>query len=147
MSLKQRLMEDLKTSMKTKDKTKKNAITLIRSAIKQQEVDQRVELQDDDIIDIISKQIKQKRNSIEDFKKGNREDLIELTNQEISILETYMPVQLSEEELENIVKKAIEETNAESKKDIGKVMSKVMPQIKGRADGSKVNKIVMKYLN
>jgi len=139
-------MEDLKTSMKTKDKTKKNAITLIRSAIKQQEVDERKELKDEDIIDIISKQIKQKKNSIDDFKKGNREDLIELTNQEISILRNYMPEQLSEEELEDIIKKAIDETKAESKKDIGKVMSKVMPQIKGRADGSKVNKIVMKYL-
>ena len=147
MSLKQRLMEDLKISMRNKDKTKKNAIILIKSAIKQQEVDQRVELQDEDIIDIISKQLKQKRNSIEDFKKGNRKDLIELTNQEISILKTYMPNQLSEEELEDIIKKAIDETKAESKKDIGKVMSKVMPQIKGRADGSKVNKIVMKYLN
>ena len=147
MSLKQRLMEDLKISMRNKDKTKKNAIILIKSAIKQQEVDQRVELQDEDIIDIISKQLKQKRNSIEDFKKGNRKDLIELTNQEISILKTYMPNQLSEEELEDIVKKAIEETNAETKKDIGKVMSKIMPQIKGRADGSKVNKVVMKYLN
>jgi len=140
-------MEDLKISMRNKDKTKKNAIILIKSAIKQQEVDQRVELQDEDIIDIISKQLKQKRNSIEDFKKGNRKDLIELTNQEISILKTYMPNQLSEEELEDIVKKAIEETNAETKKDIGKVMSKIMPQIKGRADGSKVNKVVMKYLN
>jgi uncharacterized protein YqeY len=147
MSLKKRLMEDLKTSMKNKDKIKKNAVTLIRSSIKQQEVDTRKDLNDDDIIDIISKQIKQKKNSIEDFRKGNREDLIELTKQEISILETYMPEQLSDDELEDIVKKAVEETEAKTKRDIGKVMSKVMPLVKGRADGNQVNKIVMKYLN
>jgi uncharacterized protein YqeY len=140
-------MEDLKTSMKNKDKIKKNAVTLIRSSIKQQEVDTRKDLNDDDIIDIISKQIKQKKNSIEDFRKGNREDLIELTKQEISILETYMPEQLSDDELEDIVKKAVEETEAKTKRDIGKVMSKVMPLVKGRADGNQVNKIVMKYLN
>ncbi|MDW7668188.1 MAG: GatB/YqeY domain-containing protein [Bacillota bacterium] len=147
MSLKKRLMEDLKTSMKNKDKIKKNAITLIRSSIKQQEVDTRKELNDEDIIEIMSKQIKQKKNSIEDFKKGNREDLIELTKAEISILENYMPEQLSDDELEDIVKKAIEETKAETKRDIGKVMSQVMPLVKGRADGNQVNKIVMRYLN
>ncbi|MFO7888001.1 MAG: GatB/YqeY domain-containing protein [Eubacteriales bacterium] len=147
MSLKKRLMEDLKTSMKNKDKIKKNAITLIRSSIKQQEVDTRKDLNDEDIIDIISKQIKQKKNSIEDFKKGNREDLIDLTEKEISILKTYMPEQLSDDELEDIVRKAIEETKAETKRDIGKVMSQVMPLVKGRADGNQVNKIVMRYLN
>jgi len=147
MSLKKRLMEDLKTSMKNKDKIKKNAITLIRSSIKQQEVDTRKELNEEDIIEIMSKQIKQKKNSIEDFRKGNREDLIELTKEEISILENYMPEQLSDDELEDIIKKAIEETNAESKRDIRKVMSQVMPLVKGRADGNQVNKIVMRYLN
>lgn len=147
MSLKKRLMEDLKTSMKNKDKIKKNAITLIRSSIKQQEVDTRKDLNDEDIIEIMSKQIKQKKNSIEDFKKGNREDLIELTKEEISILENYMPEQLSDDELEDIVRKAIEETKAETKRDIGKVMSQVMPLVKGRADGNQVNKIVMRYLN
>ncbi len=147
MSLKKRLMEDLKTSMKNKDKIKKNAITLVRSSIKQQEVDNRTDLNDEDIIDIISKQIKQKKNSIEDFRKGNREDLIDLTEEEISILKTYMPEQLSDDELEDIVRKAIEETKAETKRDIGKVMSQVMPLVKGRADGNQVNKIVMRYLN
>ncbi len=147
MSLKKRLMEDLKTSMKNKDKIKKNAITLIRSSIKQQEVDTRKDLNDEDIIEIMSKQIKQKKNSIEDFRKGNREDLIELTKEEISILENYMPEQLSDDELEDIVKTAIEETKAETRRDIGKVMSQVMPLVKGRADGNQVNKIVMKYLN
>lgn len=146
MSLKQKLMDDLKLSMKNKDKLRKNSITMIRSAIKQKEVDERIELDDAAILDIISKQVKQKRDSINEFKKGNRDDLVEQTQQEIDILIEYLPPQLSEEELETIVKKAIDEVDASSMKDMGKIMGKVMPQIKGRADGSLVNKIAIKYL-
>lgn len=146
MPLKEKLMEDLKSSMKSKDKVKKNVVTMVRAAIKQKEVDERIELSDDNILDIIVKQVKQKKDSIEDFKKGNRDDLVELTNKEIEILQEYLPPQLSEEELVNIVKVTIEETGAQTKKDMGKIMAKVMPQIKGRADGKQVNKIAMKYL-
>lgn len=146
MSLKVKLMDDLKTSMRNKEKLRKNTITLIRSAIKQKEVDERIELNDEAILDIISKQVKQKKDSINEFKKGNRDDLVSQTEQEINILMEYLPPQLSEEELELIVKQAIEETEANSMKDMGKIMGKVMPQIKGRADGSLVNKIAIKYL-
>ncbi len=146
MPLKEKLMEDLKSSMKTKDKVKKNVVTMVRAAIKQREVDERIELSDDEILNIIAKQVKQKKDSIEDFKKGSREDLVELTNREIAILQEYLPPQLCEEELVNIVKKAIEETGAKTKKDMGKIMANVMPQIKGRADGKQVNKIAMQYL-
>lgn len=146
MSLKVKLMDDLKISMKNKDKLKKNSITMVRSAIKQREVDERIELDDNMILDIISKQVKQKRDSINEFKKGNRDDLVEQTQQEIDILMEYLPPQLSEEELEVIVKKAIDEVEASSMKDMGKIMGKVMPQIKGKADGGLVNKIAIKYL-
>ncbi|MBS4535571.1 GatB/YqeY domain-containing protein [Clostridium sp. D2Q-14] len=146
MSLKIKLMDDLKLSMKNKDKVRKNSIIMIRSAIKQKEVDERIELDDNAILDIISKQVKQKRDSINEFKKGNRNDLVEQTQQEIDILMEYLPPQLSEEELETIVKKTIDEVGASSMKDMGKIMGKVMPQIKGRADGSLVNKIAIKYL-
>ena len=146
MSLKVKLMEDLKVSMRNKEKLKKNVVTLIRSAIKQREVDERVELDDAAILDIISKQVKQKRDSITEFKKGNRDDLVDQTQQEIDILIEYLPPQLSEEELEVIVKTAIDEVGASSMKDMGKIMGKVMPQIKGKADGSLVNKIAIKYL-
>lgn len=146
MSLKVRLMDELKTSMKNKDKTRKNVITMLRAAIKQREIDERIELTDDDIIEVIARQVKQKRDSIEDFKKADRQDLIDLTVEEIEILSEYLPEQLTEEEVDEIVKAAIDEVGANSSKDIGKVMGKVMPQVKGKADGGIVNRIVRQYL-
>lgn len=146
MPLKERLMDDLKESMKSKNKVKKDVVTMIRAAIKQKEVDERIELDDTDIIDIIAKQIKQKKDAIDGFIKGNRQDLVDLTNEEIKILLDYLPPQLSEEELDSIVKKAIEETGAQTKKDMGKLMALIMPQVKGKADGKLVNQIVGKYL-
>lgn len=146
MSLKDKLMEDLKDSMRNKDVIKKNTITMIRAAIKQKEVDDRSEITEEDIIDIISKQLKEKRGAIEDFKKGNRQDLVDLTEKEIDILLEYLPKQLSEEELEKIVAEAIKETNATSMKDIGMIMKTVMPKVKGRADGNMVNNIIKKIL-
>lgn len=147
MSLKVKLMDDLKASMRNKDKLRKNSITMIRSAIKQKEVDEKAELTDDDVISIISKQVKQKKDSLDDFKKGGRDDLVQQTQLEIDILMEYLPRQLSEDELDDIIKSAIDEVGAESMKDMGKVMGKVMPQVKGKADGALVNKIAKKYLN
>lgn len=146
MSLKDRLINDLKVSMKSRDKVRKDVITMVRAAIKQREVDERIELDDEAIIDIISKQIKQKKDAIEDFKKGQRQDLVEFTEKEIAILLEYLPKQLTESEVQEIVQKTIEEIGANSVRDIGKIMSNVMPKIKGRADGSMVNKIVRQYL-
>lgn len=142
MSLKNKLMEDMKTSMKNKDTLRKNTITMIRASIKQKEVDERIELDDKDIIDIISKQLKEKKNVIEEFEKGGRQDLVEQTEKEIEILLEYLPEQLTEEEIEEIVKEVIEEVDAKSVKDMGIIMKNVMPKIKGRADGGVVNKIV-----
>jgi len=146
MPLQEKLMEDLKASMKSKEKVRKNVVTLVRAAIKQREVDERIELDDTDIIDIIAKQIKQKKDSIKDFEKGNRQDLVDLTNEEIKILLDYLPPQLSNEELDSIVKDAIEQTGAQTKKDLGKLMALIMPKVKGKADGTQVNQIVAKYL-
>ncbi|PKM67191.1 MAG: aspartyl-tRNA amidotransferase, partial [Firmicutes bacterium HGW-Firmicutes-18] len=103
MSLKEKLMEDLKASMKNKDKVRKNTVTMIKAAVTQLEVDNRVAVTDDDIIGIIAKQVKQKKDSIGDFKAGNREDLVTLTEEEIAILTEYLPEQLSLEALEEIV--------------------------------------------
>lgn len=146
MSLKEKLMEDMKSSMKNKDTLRKNTITMVRASIKQREVDERVELTDEDIIDIIAKQVKEKRDVIQDFEKGGREDLVEQTKKEIEILLEYLPKQLTEEEVEEIVKDTIKEVGAKSIKDIGLIMKSVMPKIKGRADGSMVNSIARKYL-
>lgn len=146
MPLKETLAEDLKDAMKSKEKVKKNVVTMVRAAIKQREVDERIELDDAEIIDIIAKQVKQKKDSIEEFQKGNRLDLVDLTNDEIKILLNYLPPQLSEDELEQIVKDAIEETNAQTKKDLGRLMAVIMPKVKGKADGKQVNQIVARYL-
>lgn len=147
MSLKMILMDDYKTSIKNKDTIKKNTIIMIRAAIKQKEVDERIELSDEDIFDIISKQLKEKRMSIEEFKKGNRQDLVDVTKKEIEILLKYLPKQLTEYEIEKIVAETIKEIDAKSMKDIGIVMKTVMPKVKGKADGNIVNKAARKILN
>jgi uncharacterized protein YqeY len=146
MPIKDKLMEDLKYSMKNKDTVRKNTVTMVRAAIKQEEIDEKIELTDEDILDIISKQVKQRKDAIEEFAKGGREDLVELTKKEIDVLMEYLPKQLTEEEIEPIVKETIEKVKAESMKDMGKVMNAVLPKLKGRADGSVVNKIVRKHL-
>ena len=146
MSLKEKLQEDLKSSMKNKDTVKKSVVTLIRAAIKQHEVDNRVELADDAIIDIISKQLKQRKDSLAEFEKANRDDLVEETKSEIQVLEGYLPQQLSEEELEKIVIETIAEVGATSMKDMGKIMTAIKPKTAGRADGRKINELVKKNL-
>ncbi len=147
MSLEKKLMEDLKVSMKNKDTIRKNTITLVRSAIKQIEIDERREVPEEEIIEIISKQLKEKRNVIGDFEKGDRQDLVDLTNQEIDILLKYLPEQLTEEDVEQIIVDTIEEVGATSMKDIGLVMKNVMPKVKGKTDGNIVSKIVKKRLS
>ena len=146
MTLKQKLQEDLKTSMKNKDTLRKSVITLIRSSIKQVEVDKRIELNDDDIIDIISKQLKQRNDSLEQFLDAGREDLVEETRSEIEVLKEYLPQQLSEEELNEIVKQTISEVGATSMKDMGTIMTVIKPKTKGRADGKLINKLVKENL-
>ncbi len=146
MTLNERLMADLKESMKNKDSIRKSVITMIRAAIKQKEVDERVELTEDDILYIISKQQKQRKDALAEFEKAQREDLIEQTKQEIEIIASYLPKQLTDEELEIIVRDAIQELNATSMKDMGKIMGKVNEVAKGRADGKRINEMVKKLL-
>ncbi|MCC3867569.1 GatB/YqeY domain-containing protein [Terrisporobacter mayombei] len=146
MSLKQKLQEDLKCSMKNKDTIKKSVITLIRASIKQYEVDNRVELGDDEIVDLIAKQLKQTRDSHEEFAKAGREDLVSKAEAEIEVLKEYLPQQLSEEELNEIVISTISEVGATSMKDMKKIMTSIMPKVKGRADGKLINELVKKNL-
>lgn len=146
MSLKQKLQEDLKSSMKNKDTIKKSVITLIRSSIKQYEVDNRVELKDDEIVDLIAKQLKQTRDSREEFAKAGRDDLVSKAEAEIEVLKEYLPQQLSEEELNEIVISTISEVGATSMKDMKKIMTSIMPKVKGRADGKLINELVKKNL-
>ncbi len=147
MSIKEKLMQDLKAAMKSHDKVRKDTITMVRAAIKQIEVDKRVDLSDEEVIDIISKQYKERVSSIEEFKRGGRDDLVVQTEEEIKILLEYLPKQLSDEELEDIIKEAIEKLSITTKRQIGELMKEVMPKVKGKADGKKVNSIASKYLN
>lgn len=147
MSLKDLLMDDLKVAMRDKDKLRKSVITMLRSAIKQVEVDERIELDDAAVIDIIAKQIKQKNNAIVEFKNGNRQDLVDTTEAEIAVLMNYLPAQLSEEEVRSIVTDAIEKTGATTMKDMGKVMGIVTGATKGVADGKVVADLVKKALS
>ena len=147
MSIKEKLMQDLKAAMKSHDKIKKDTITMVRAAIKQIEVDKRVDVSDEEVIDIISKQYKERVSSIDEFKRGGRDDLVAQTEEEIKIILEYLPKQLTDEELEDIIKEAIEKLSITDKKQIGELMKEVMPKVKGKADGKKVNSIASKYLN
>ncbi len=146
MSLKDLLMDDLKVAMREKDTIRKSVVTMLRAAVKQIEVDQRIELDDDAIIDIIAKQIKQKNNAIVEFQNGNRQDLVDLTEKEIELLMVYLPEQLSEEEVVKMVQDAINATGATTMKDMGKVMGIVTNASKGKADGKLVADLVKKAL-
>lgn len=146
MSLKERLLEDMKAAMKNKDSFRKNVISMVRAAILQVEKDSLKELNDDEVIGVISKEIKQRKEIIPEYEKGGRQDLVEKANKEIEILMEYLPKQLDDDEIRELVKQTIIETGANSLKDMGKVMSVLMPKVKGRADGQYVNKIVKEYL-
>ena len=147
MNLKDKLAQDLKLSMKEKDTVKKNAVQSIRAAVKQVEIDQRVELDDDGITEVIAKELKRRKDVLPEYEKSGRDDLIEDLKKEIDIIMGYLPSQLSREELDEIVKSAVLSTGASTMKDMGKIMAVVMPQIKGRADGKAVNEIAANYLS
>ena len=147
MSLKEQLAQDLKLSMKEKDTVKKNAVQSIRAAIKQVEIDTRAELDDAGVLDIIAKELKRRKDVLPDYEKSGRDDLIADLKKEIDIIMGYLPSQLSHDELDEIVRAALESTGASSLKDMGKIMAEVMPKIKGRADGKAVNEIAKNYLN
>lgn len=147
MSLKELLMEDLKCAMREKDSIRKDSIQLTRAAILQVEKDSKVTLDDDEVVEIIAKEVKKRRDAIPEFEKGARPDLVAALVREIEVLSKYLPEQLSEHELEEIVKLSITEVEASSARDIGKVMQNVLPRVKGRADGKVINQIVKKILS
>jgi len=147
MSLKEKLMEDLKDAMKNHNEIKKNTVTMIRASIKQIEVDKRVELEDNEIIDIISKEAKKRKDALAEFEKAGREDLIAQTNEELVIIKEYLPEELSIEELTSIIEETIKEVGAETMKDMGKVMQAVKAKTAGRADGKTINEIVKSKLS
>ncbi|MBQ3038296.1 MAG: GatB/YqeY domain-containing protein [Clostridia bacterium] len=146
MSLKEILADDLKAAMKDKDTIRKNVVQMVRAAVLQVEKDNKVTLDDDGVLEVIAKQLKQRRDSLPDYEKSGREDLIADLKAEMDVLMKYLPEQLSEDELRTIVETAIESIGASSMKDMGKVMSEVMPKVKGRADGKMINEIAKTIL-
>jgi len=146
MALKERLMDDLKVAMRNKDVVKKNTITLIRAAILQIEKDQKIELDDNGIIEIISKELKKRKDAMVDFEKSGRQDLIDGLKQEIEVVKEYLPEQLTYQEVEQIVKDTILEVEAKDMKDMGKVMQAVKAKTAGVADGKTINEIVKQQL-
>lgn len=144
--LKEKLLEDLKECMKTKNVIRKNTVQMIRAAILQVEKDKQITLDDSQIIEIIAKESKKRKDSLSDYEKSERIDLIEQVKEEMAVLVEYLPKQLSIEEIESIVKNVIAEENATSMKDMGKVMKSAKEKIGAASDGKTINEIVKKLL-
>jgi uncharacterized protein YqeY len=146
MSLKQQINEDMKTAMRAKETARLGAIRLLLAAMKQREVDERIELTDADVVSIIEKMLKQRRDSISQYKAANRQDLVDVEEFEVSVLQTYMPQQLSEAEIVAAIAEAIAATGAAGPQDMGKVMGVVKPKLAGRADMGKVSGLIKAQL-
>lgn len=142
MSLTERLNNDMKQAMKDKDKVRLSVIRMVRTAIKNAEIDQQRTLSDDEVIAVLNREMKQRRDSLQAFESAGRQDLVEEVKQEIQVLIDYLPAQMSEDEIRAVVREVIAEVGAAGKSDMGKVMSALMPKVKGRADGKLVNQIV-----
>ncbi len=147
MSLKETLLQDLKAAMKDKDTIRKNTVQLVRAGVLQIEKDNHVELDDDGVLDVIAKELKKRRDSLPEFEKSGRTDLIDNLNKEIEVLLGYLPEQLTEDEIQKIVEETIAETGASTMKDMGKVMGAVSSKVKGRADNRVVSGYVKKLLS
>ena len=145
--LKEKLLQDFKEAMKEKNELKKNTIMMVRAAILQIEKDTQKELNDDAILEILAKEVKKRKDSLEDIEKSGREDLIKQVNDEMAIIKAYLPEELSMEELEKIIDEVISETGATSMKDMGKVMQAAKAKTTGRADNKVINEIVKKKLS
>ena len=145
-TLKQKLMDDLKQAMRSGDEVKRSAIRLLMAAIKNAEIARQASLEDADIFGIIAKEIRQRKESIEAFKQGNRQDLVAREEAELAILEKYLPQQVTREEIVEAARRIIEEVGAQGPGDKGKVMPKLIAQLKGRADGREINEVVTELL-
>ena len=147
MALKEQLQKDLVSAMRDKDTVRKNVVQLIKAGVLQVEKDNKTTLDDEGVLAVIAKQLKQRRDSLPDYEKSGREDLIAQLKREMELLMEYLPAQLTHDELVEIVKDAIAKTGASSVKDMGKVMAAVMPQTRGRADGKEINQIARELMN
>ncbi|ENZ5541750.1 GatB/YqeY domain-containing protein [Enterococcus hirae] len=146
MSLLSRLNDDMKTAMKAKDKESLQVIRMIKSSIQNEQIKKGHDLTEDEELTVLSREMKQRRDSLHEFEEAGRDDLAEKVKSEIVIVEKYMPEQLSEDDIRQLVQEAITQTGASSVKEFGKVMGAIMPKVKGKADGNQVNAIVKELL-
>lgn len=146
MSILNQLNEDMKTAMRAKERDKLTTIRMIKASIQNEEIKKGAELNDEEILAILSREKKQRLESLTEFEKAGREDLTEKLTAELEVVEKYLPEQLSDEEVRTLVKETIDEVGAESMQDMGTVMSNVMPKLQGRADGGQVNAMVRELL-
>ncbi len=146
MLLKEKIQEQLKEAMKSKDKARLRTLRMVIAALKNFEVEKMGEATDEEIIQIIQKEVKKRKEAIEEYKKAGREDLAQSEREELEILMEYLPKQLTEDEIRSLALEVIKEVGASSLKDLGKVMKVIMPKVKGRADGKVVNRIVREIL-
>ena len=142
MSLKAQISEDMKNAMRAKDSARLGTIRLLQAAIKQREVDERIELDDSNVIAVIEKMLKQRRDSIAAYESANRNDLADVEKFEVSVLQTYLPQQLTEEEIKDILEKVVVDTGAAGIKDMSKVMAAIKPLVAGRADMGKISGLI-----
>ena len=147
MSLEERLVEEMKQAMKSNDKLRLSTIRMIRSALKNKEIELRKKLEDEEVIKVIQAMVRKGEESVEQFQTGGRRDLVEKEKKEIEILKSFLPQPLSQEEMLKIIDQSIQETQASSPKDIGKVMKSVMPKMGGKADGKLINQLVKERLS
>ena len=147
MSLLDQLATDMKEAMKQKDKERLSTIRLLKSSLQNEAIHLGKDLSDDEILVVLSRELKQRKDSLQEFEKAGRQDLADKVTTEISVLEGYMPEQLSEEELSQIIDETLEEVGAKTKADMGKAMKVIMPKVKGRADGSHVKNLIQARLS
>jgi uncharacterized protein YqeY len=148
MSLLDRLNDDMKQAMKSREKEKLSVLRMLKAALQNEAIKLgKSELSEDEELTVLSRELKQRKDSLQEFENAGRADLVEKTKAEIEVVQSYMPKPLTEEELLEIVKQTIAEVGASSKADMGKVMGAIMPKVKGKADGSLVNKLVQQQLS
>lgn len=147
MSLKARITEDMKSAMRAKDSARLGAVRLLQAAIKQREVDERIELDDTQVVEAIEKMLKQRRDSISQYEAANRHDLADVEKYEVSVLQEYLPQALTEDEVDALLAKVIADTAATGIKDMGKVMAAIKPLVVGRADMGKVSGLIKTRLS
>jgi uncharacterized protein len=147
MGLEERLIDEMKEAMKSNDKLRLSTIRMIRSAAKNKEIEQRQKLNDEDIQRVIQGMIRRGEDSLEQFRAGGRMDLVEKESKELEILRSFLPQSLSQEDILKVIDQSVEEVQASSLKDLGKVMKSVMPKLQGKADGKLVNQLVKERLS